>query len=399
MTIYEILAAALFSLVLLISTLRTAKANRILHREIAKRKQAERALRESEEHYRQLLDRAGDAAFLFDLDSRFKHVNKQACKSLGYSRNELLALCVWDSEFLDIVINSLTYPFYAIDANDHTIKLSNTAAKSAGLTKRSKCYCYTANYKTNCLCQRKYPCLLKKVKETKKEAVVEHAYCDAEGNHRLFEIHGYPLFDRDGNVKQILEYSLDITERKKVEEVLKWKEDIIESASSCIATADLDGRMTYGNPAFRKIWGFNDSEEFLDEPFTLYWNVSERYDEIMEALHSEGRWFGEIEGLRRDGSHFPVQVSAAMIHDKAGNPTGLMSTSVDITERKQAEITLQNAKEEADSANRAKSEFLACMSHEIRTPMNAIIGFTDLCLQTGLTGQQRDYLTKAHDST
>jgi signal transduction histidine kinase len=66
--------------------------------------------------------------------------------------------------------------------------------------------------------------------------------------------------------------------------------------------------------------------------------------------------------------------------------------ATEIEERRRIEVELQKAKDAADAANRSKSEFLANMSHEIRTPLNAIINFTELCLDSQITAEQKEYL-------
>ena len=86
----------------------------------------------------------------------------------------------------------------------------------------------------------------------------------------------------------------------------------------------------------------------------------------------------ELEAVRRDGSLVPLEGWARFIRDKEGTPGEFQGIYRDITERKQAEAALRQAKEAAEAANHAKSAFLANISHELRTPLNAIIGYSEM---------------------
>ena len=93
------------------------------------------------------------------------------------------------------------------------------------------------------------------------------------------------------------------------------------------------------------------------------------------------------------------RIVASPIHDAEGRVAAAIEMVDDITDAVRAARDLRNARDEAEAANRAKSDFLANMSHEIRTPLNAIVGMTDLALETGLTHEQRDYLDTVRSSS
>ena len=111
-----------------------------------------------------------------------------------------------------------------------------------------------------------------------------------------------------------------------------------------------------------------------------------------EGIHSDQDVF-----WRADGTSFPVEYWAHPIR-RDGEAVGSVVTFLDITERRRSQAALLEAKEAAEAASRAKSEFVANMSHEIRTPMNGIIGMTALALDTPLTVEQRDYLNLVKSS-
>src|SRR6185295_1887777 len=120
-------------------------------------------------------------------------------------------------------------------------------------------------------------------------------------------------------------------------------------------------------------------------------NNVEFINEVISAAKTAS-WDGETLSRRRDGTEFPIHLSASEIHDDNGQFVALIGVCQDITEQKRSIEELRRAKESAEAASRAKSEFLANMSHEIRTPMNGIVGMTELALDTELTDEQREYL-------
>ena len=124
--------------------------------------------------------------------------------------------------FLKTILDSLLYPFYVINVADYTVEMANAAAMAiaaadaGNLQGQATCYALTHHVDQPCA-TREQPCPLSEVKKSRQPAMTEHVHFDREGKARYVEIHGYPIFDRAGNVVQMIEYALDITERKQIE--------------------------------------------------------------------------------------------------------------------------------------------------------------------------------------
>jgi two-component system NtrC family sensor kinase len=131
------------------------------------------------------------------------------------------------SRFLATVIESIPYPFYVIDIADYSIKLANSAAGRRDDDHLITCYALTHRRAKPCGQGGGCVCPVDEVKHHRKPVVVEHTHFDPDGRERYFEVHGYPIFDTNGDVMQMIEFSLDITNRKNAEkELLHGKEEL-----------------------------------------------------------------------------------------------------------------------------------------------------------------------------
>jgi two-component system sensor histidine kinase/response regulator len=234
-----------------------------------------------------------------------------------------------------------------------------------------------------------------------------------------------PLCDSEGNVVGAIESLKDITDRVRTREALITSEkqyktlykqaneteeryqSLLESTLDAIVTYDMDGRVTFVNNAFTETFGWLKEELADGVPYTPESEKEITMRNVMQVIH-EGIPLKDFETkrYRKDRNTVDVEISASRFNDHVGNPAGMVVILRDISERKRAEKDLAEAletaeqlRDKAQTANRAKSEFVANMSHEIRTPLNAIMGMTDLALRGELSPKLRDYLSKIHTSS
>lgn len=120
--------------------------------------------------------------------------------------------------FLVNVIESLAHPFMVVDVSDYTIKIANSAAKRRRSVDAMTCYRLNHGYDVPCH-EKGLRCALQEVVETRQPVRLEHFHLDSDGNQSEFEVHAFPLLEKNGRVSQVIQYYIDITEKKRLESI------------------------------------------------------------------------------------------------------------------------------------------------------------------------------------
>jgi PAS domain S-box-containing protein len=169
---------------------------------------------------------------------------------------------------------------------------------------------------------------------------------------------------------------------------------VVDASGDAIISTSLDAMIRSWNPAAEATYGLA-AGEVVGRPLAAV-VASERDDELGELLRRviQGeRVRMETQHRRRDGAAVSVELTAAPLRNRAAAVVGMSLVAHDISERKRSERALEQARDEADRANRAKSEYLSRMSHELRTPLNAILGFAQLLEMDELRSDQHESLS------
>lgn len=300
--------------------------------DITERKAYERTLIEHQEYINNLIDTANIMILSLDLKGNIVLFNKKAEEITGYKSKEVIG-----KNYFELIAPKNKYPH----VYDAFISLTDNSRVSTE---------YMENY-----------ILTKK------------------GQERLISWRNSEV-KTNGELKGILSFGIDITERIESDAIIKKLSFAVEQTSDLIFITDPGGNIEYVNPAFTSITGYSREEVIGKNPNLLksYQMDENVYKELLQTLSSGKAWYGEFINRKKNGELTYLYGSVSPVKDNMNNVTNFISIYSDISSIKSAYEELRAMKGKVQSTEKMKYSFLSNMTNELRTPLINILGFTDV---------------------